>query len=98
MWNTILIVIFIIMVALILHDIGRILKIQDELIKEQYIMRGELNAILDMASLGTSFLPNMFSGETTFSKETMFSGETTFSKESDFHEKDNTTTVEVKSE
>ena len=45
------------MVALILHDIGRILKLQDEIIKEQYIMRGELNAILDMASLGTSFLP-----------------------------------------
>ena len=76
------------MVALILHDIGRILKLQDELIKEQYIMRGELNAILDMASLGTSFIPNMF--------------ETSFSKENAFHEKepekDNTTTVEVKSE
>ena len=72
------------MVALILHDIGRILKLQDELIKEQYIMRGELNAILDMASLGTSFIPKMF--------ETTFQGETTF------HEKDDTTTVEVKSE
>ena len=69
------------MVALILHDIGRILKLQDELIKEQYIMRGELNAILDMASLGTSFIPNMF--------------ETTFSKETSFHEKDDTTTVEI---
>ena len=84
-----------IMVALILHDIGRILRLQDELIKEQYIMRGELNAILDMASLGTSFFPKMF--ETTFSGETMFSGETTFSKEKE-PEKDDTTTVEVKSE
>lgn len=47
----------IIMITLILHDISRILKLQDELIKEQYIMRGELNAILDMASLGTSYMP-----------------------------------------
>lgn len=88
MWITILVIIFIIMVALILHDIGRILKLQDEIIKEQYIMRGELNAILDMASLGTSFIPKMF--------------ETTFQGESVFHEKepekDDTTTVEVKSE
>lgn len=45
------------MITLILHDISRILKLQDELIKEQYIMRGELNAILDMASLGTSYMP-----------------------------------------
>lgn len=72
------------MIALILHDVSRILKLQDELIKEQYIMRGELNAILDMASLGTSFIPSMF--ETTFSKETMF-----HKKE----EKDETTTVEI---
>jgi hypothetical protein len=57
MWLTAFVIVFIIMVALILHDIARILKLQDELIKEQYIMRGELNAILDMASLGTSFLP-----------------------------------------
>lgn len=76
------------MVALILHDIGRILKLQDEIIKEQYIMRGELNAILDMASLGTSFIPKMF--ETTFQGESMFN-----EKEP---EKDDTTTVEVKSE
>ena len=47
-------------------------------------MRGELNAILDMASLGTSFIPSMF--ETTFSKESMF-----HKKE----EKDETTTVEI---
>ena len=72
------------MIALILHDVSRILKLQDELIKEQYIMRGELNAILDMASLGTSFIPSMF--ETTFSKESMF-----HKKE----EKDETTTVEI---
>ena len=77
-------IIFIIMIALILHDVSRILKLQDELIKEQYIMRGELNAILDMASLGTSFIPSMF--ETTFSKESMF-----HKKE----EKDETTTVEI---
>jgi hypothetical protein len=44
-------IIFIIIVSLVLYDIGRILKLQDELIKEQYIMRGELNAILDMAYL-----------------------------------------------
>ena len=84
MWLTILVIIFIIMIALILHDVSRILKLQDELIKEQYLMRGELNAILDMASLGTSFIPSMF--ETTFSKETMF-----HKKE----EKDETTTVEI---
>ena len=54
------------MVALILHDVGRILKLQDELIKEQYIMRGELNAVLDMASLGTSFLPKFSFPESGF--------------------------------
>jgi hypothetical protein len=80
MWLTILAIIFIIIVALILHDIGRILKLQDELIKEQYLMRGELNAILDMASLGTSFIPSMF--------ETKISGE-------EEQEKDETTTVEI---
>ena len=85
MWTTITIIILILMITLILHDMGRIVTLQDQLIKEQYIMRGELNAILDMASLGTSFLPNMFSRETTFSKESEFS-------------KDDTTTVEVKSE
>jgi hypothetical protein len=87
MWLTILVIIFITIVSLILYDIGRILKIQDEIIKEQYIMRGELNAILDMASLGTSFIPSMF--ETPFSKETMFSGES---------QRDETTTVEIKPE
>lgn len=84
MWITILVIIFIIMVSLILHDIGRILKLQDEIIKEQYIMRGELNAILDMASLGTSFIPSMFQGESMFHEKEL--------------EKDDTTTVEVKSE
>lgn len=79
MWTTITIIILILMITLILHDMGRILTLQDQLIKEQYIMRGELNAILDMASLGTSFLPTMFSKETEVSK-------------------DDTTTVEVKSE
>ena len=83
MWITITMIIFIFMIGMILHDISRILKIQDEIVKEQYIMRGELNAILDMASLGTSFIPNMFSKETMFSKEP---------------QKDETTTVEVKSE
>lgn len=68
------------MVALILHDVGRILKLQDELIKEQYMMRGELNAILDMASLGTSFIPSIFQGENVFHEK---------------QEKDETTTVEV---
>ena len=86
MWLTVFVIVFIIMLALILHDISRILKIQDELLKEQYMMRGELNAILDMASLGTSFIPNMFSKETMFQEEPMF------------QEKDETTTVEVKSE
>ncbi len=84
MWLTVFVIVFIIMLALILHDISRILKIQDELIKEQYLMRGELNAILDMASLGTSFIPSMFSGETVFQEKEL--------------EKDETTTVEVKSE
>jgi len=70
------------MVTVILQDITRILKIQDEIIKEQYILRGEINAILDMASLGSSFIPSVF--------------------ETKFHEKeperDETTTVEIKSE
>jgi hypothetical protein len=50
-------------------------------------MRGELNAILDMASLGTSFLPKFGFSETRFP-------EPRFSEEE--HEKDETTTVEVK--
>jgi len=75
------------MVTLILHDVSRILKLQDEIIKEQYTMRGELNAILDMASLGTSFLPKFGFSETRFP-------EPGFSEEE--HEKDETTTVEVK--
>ena len=86
MWITVTMIILIFMIGMILHDITRILKIQDEIVKEQYVMRGELNAILDMASLGTSFIPNMFSKETMFQEE--------ISKE----EKDETTTVEVKSE
>ena len=67
-----------------LYDITRILKLQDELIKEQYIMRGELNAILDMASLGTSYLPkfNVFKEEPVEQPV----------------EKDETTTVEIKPE
>ena len=77
-------IIFIIIVSLVLYDISRILKLQDELIKEQYIMRGELNAILDMASLGTSYLPkfNVFKEETVEQPI----------------EKDETTTVEIKPE
>ena len=63
MLYTLLTIICIIIVALILHDIRRIIELQDELIKEQYTMRGELNAILDMASIGSSFVPkfNVFS-------------------------------------
>ena len=82
MWLTIFVIIIIILLTLILHDIGRILKIQDELIKEQYLMRGELNAILDMASLGTSFLPK-FSFPNSDEPE---------------EKKDDTTTVEIRSE
>ena len=86
MWITVTMIILIFMIGMILHDITRILKIQDEIVKEQYVMRGELNAILDMASLGTSFIPSMFSKETMFQEEPIF------------QEKDETTTVEVKSE
>ena len=77
-------IIFIIIVSLVLYDISRIIKLQDELIKEQYIMRGELNAILDMASLGTSYLPkfNVFKEEPVEQPV----------------EKDETTTVEIKPE
>lgn len=64
------------MVSLILHDISRILRLQDELIKEHYVMRGELNAILDMASLGTSFLPKFSFPENEF-QEPRFQEETT---------------------
>jgi hypothetical protein len=90
MWTTVFVIVFIIMLTLILHDMGKILKIQDELIKEQYLMRGELNAILDISS----FVPKMFSGE-PFSGE-LFSGEP-FSGEPFSGEKD-TTTVEIKPE
>lgn len=62
-------IIFIIIVSLVLYDISRILKLQDELIKEQYIMRGELNAILDMASLGTSYLPKFNDFKETVEKD-----------------------------
>lgn len=70
------------MLSLIIHDVSRILRLQDELIKEQYIMRGELNAILDMASLGTSYLPKFNFPNSEESEE----------------KKDDTTTVEVRSE
>jgi hypothetical protein len=46
MFLTVFLIIFLIIISLILYDVGRILKIQDELIKEQYILRGELNAIM----------------------------------------------------
>jgi hypothetical protein len=85
MWVTIIVVIFSIMLTMILHDITRILKLQDELMKEHYVMRGELNAILDMASIRTSFLPKFSFSETEF-KEPEFPEQ---------HEKDQTTTVEV---
>ena len=83
MWTTVIIIIFIIIITLILHDVGRILQLQDELIKEQYLMRGELNAILDMASLGTSYLPKFSFSEKEFPEAS---------------EEDKTTTVEFKSE
>lgn len=86
MWITIIIIIFIIIVALILHDINRILRLQDELIKEHYVMRGELNTILDMASLGTSFLPKF-----SFSENTGFPDVSGFPDEAE----DEKTTVEI---
>jgi len=46
MFLTIFIIITVIFMVLILYDIRRILDLQDELIKEQYILRGELNAIM----------------------------------------------------
>lgn len=33
--------------AIIVYDIRRIMDLQDELIKEQYILRGKLNAIME---------------------------------------------------
>ena len=61
-------------------------------------MRGELNTILDMASLGTSFLPKF-----SFSETTGFPDVSGFPDMSGFpdvaqgekHEKDETTTVEI---
>jgi hypothetical protein len=35
--------------AIIVYDIRRIINLQDELIKEQYILRGELNAIMNFS-------------------------------------------------
>jgi hypothetical protein len=46
MFLTIFIIITVVFMVLILYDIRRILDLQDELIKEQYILRGELNAIM----------------------------------------------------
>jgi predicted Holliday junction resolvase-like endonuclease len=80
MWTTILLIIIIVILALLFHDMRRILELQDELIKEQYIMRGELNMI---SFSQTSFLP-----------ENVFRPENVFHKETDL-EKDQTTTVEV---
>ena len=68
MWTTILIVIFIVIISLILYDIRRIMELQDLLLKEQFIMRGELNAIVDMASLATQVMPD-FKGFNTDEKE-----------------------------
>lgn len=50
MWfTTVILIIFIIIVCLLLHDIRQILQLQNELVKEQYIIRGEMNFIMDMA-------------------------------------------------
>jgi hypothetical protein len=34
------------------------MELQDVLLKEQFIMRGELNTIVDMASLATQVMPD----------------------------------------
>jgi hypothetical protein len=50
MWfTTVILIIFIIIVCLLLHDIRQILQLQNELVKEQYIIRGEMNFLMDMA-------------------------------------------------
>lgn len=50
MWFTrLLLIVFVVIVILVLHDIRRILEMQNELLKEQYIMRGEMNLIMDIA-------------------------------------------------
>jgi len=57
MWFTrLLLIAFVICVILVLHDIRRILEIQNELLKEQYIIRGEMNFIMDMAINPTRFV------------------------------------------
>ena len=55
MWLTrTLLIIFIIIVALVLHDVRQILQLQGDLMKEQYIMRGEMNLIMDMTLNSTN--------------------------------------------
>lgn len=50
MWLTrTLLIVFIVIVSLVLHDVRQILQLQGDLMKEQYIMRGEMNLIMDMA-------------------------------------------------
>jgi hypothetical protein len=44
------------------------MELQDLLLKEQFIMRGELNTIVDMASLATQVMPD-FTGFHTNEKE-----------------------------
>ena len=91
MWGTLMTIVFIAILVLILHDIGRITRMQDELMKEHYVMRGELNAILDMASLGNSFMPKFsFADASAFANASAFAD--AFTKE---ETKDDTTTVEI---
>jgi hypothetical protein len=55
MWLTrTLIIIFIVIVSLVLHDIRQILQLQSDLMKEQYIMRGQMNVIMDMTLNSTN--------------------------------------------
>ena len=46
MWFTFLNIIVIVCMVLILYDIHRLVDLQDELIKEHYILRGEVNALM----------------------------------------------------
>lgn len=97
MWRTLMSIVFIAILVLILHDIGRIIRMQDELMKEQYVMRGELNAILDMASLGNSFMPKFsFADASAFADANAFANASAFADAFIKEEtKDDTTTVEI---
>jgi len=61
MLQLIITIILIIIIVLILHDIYRILELEEELLREQYIMRGEINVLMNLQS--RQFVPDFYENE-----------------------------------